>query len=113
MATAVTGADRPEIMSRSHASSTCWMRARTPWSATRANTTAVSASTAAVSAASRAGAARTGSSLYPGHGAPRPHSARPSVFLMCSTSLARGTKPTAPLTGIASSGDAPGAKLNR
>ena len=51
--------------------------------------------------------------FYPGHGAPRPHSARPSVFLMCSTSVARETKPTAPLTGIASSGDAPGTKLNR
>ena len=55
LAITVTGADRPETMSRSHASSTRWMWASMPWSATTANTTAVSASTAAVTAASRPG----------------------------------------------------------
>jgi len=53
MATAVTGPDRLEIMSRSQASSRCWMRASTPWPATAANTTAVSTTATAVTAMSR------------------------------------------------------------
>jgi hypothetical protein len=50
---------------------------------------------------------------YPRHGAPRPHSARPSLSLTYFTSVARGMKSTALCTPIASSGDAPGAKSNR
>ncbi len=48
---------------------------------------------------------------YPGHGAPRPHSARPSVLLMYSTSLARGMKATAPSTVGVRRGDLPGMNL--
>ncbi len=62
MAITVTGADRPETMTRSHASSTRWMWASMLWSATTANTTAVSASTVAVTVTSRARAARIGPS---------------------------------------------------
>ena len=89
LAIAVTGADRLETMSRSHESSTRWMWASTPLSATAAKTTAVSASTTAVTAMSRprrgherrAPAGRQPPPAHPGHAAPRPHSARPSVLL--------------------------------
>ena len=62
LAITVTGAARPETISRSHASSTRWMWTSMPWSATAAKATAVSASTAAVTAVSRPGAARMASS---------------------------------------------------
>lgn len=50
---------------------------------------------------------------HPAHGAPRPHSARSSVFLMKCTSVARGVKATALPAGIASREEAPGVKVNR
>ena len=49
LAITVSAGVRPETMSRSHASSTRWMRASVPWLATSANTTTVSATTPAVS----------------------------------------------------------------
>ena len=79
LATAVTGAERPEIMSRSQASSTRWMRARAPWSATAANAAAVSASTTRVTTVSRRRAASSLLLGYPGHA--RTPSAQRQVFL--------------------------------
>ena len=57
MATAVTGPDRLETMSRSQASSRRWMCASTLPTATAAKSTAVSATVTAVMAMSRPGAA--------------------------------------------------------
>src|SRR6185437_8719702 len=50
---------------------------------------------------------------YPGHDAPRPHSARPSWSRTYFTSLARGMKPTPLSTAVARIWDAPAAKSNR
>ena len=62
LATAVTGAERPETMSRSHESSTRWIWASTPLSATVANTTVVRTSATTVTATSRPGEATSGCS---------------------------------------------------
>ena len=120
LAIAVSGTARPEIISRSHASSSRWMLASVPWSPAAAKAQAVSATTTAVTAASRTGATTSAGSArpaarpaQPGHGAPRPHRARPSVRRMNSTSAGRDWKESALSAAPASTGDAPGAKANR
>ena len=50
---------------------------------------------------------------HPGHAAPRPHSARPSVRRTKSTSVGRGWNESALPTASPSTGDAPGVKLNQ
>ncbi len=50
---------------------------------------------------------------HPGHLAPRPHRAMPSLRRTKSTSADRGWNESALPVAMASTGDAPGAKLNR
>ena len=65
LAIAVTGAVRPEIISRSHESSRRWICASTALSAAATNAAAVRAAATAAITASRRGAARSGGSGGP------------------------------------------------
>lgn len=89
------------------------------WLATAKRQAVIITKMAVTRASSRAGknlllgAARRRLPAHPGHAAPRPQRVRPSVRWMNSTSADRGWKESALLAASASTGDAPGAKLNR
>jgi hypothetical protein len=95
------------------------MRASVAWPATPANTPTVIITTTAVTTAASRGAAKSRSSprspvlAHAQHAAPRPHKTRPSVRHMWLTSAARGWNASALPAASASTGDAPGANLNR